>query len=564
MATSMDIVSRDILEAIDVNIDQLRDVSSQDKFLTDLVSRRNLKRTTRREHTADSLRQHLQKIANDQRIGGDGIEKIWTLGSHAFEEDFLKSIGLEQSSNAIVATSPRGLLSTMDTELSDANGGSATSAEHSRKRKSPDHAEKPSESKKRAKTAQTQNDLDGSRNEERHENETSKASPSRSSGRPTVEELITNARLGRHKTPEDAPLKHVEALAQTEGRIGELCRQMFPPGFEVSDKVEKISALNRETLALMMDELFKDVGLIPNILCIRNGLDRTAQAVFVEQPQPQLRSLYQQVLGGEDWYSILNNRQERPSPWHLRVDDVLTSMITAEVYNKVFRAKLPWDLEATLESLGSQLEYVKEAVDDRGYKLSDILKNAQYKMAYCPKFRKHTISKHARFLANSLAMTLKPHLNHTKAAQNLAANTPGFGTDTRWIDYLANLFEACIVLKGKSEGHENVEIEYFWMQPGTIVGQADNFVFKPDPRYDEDDVSPQEILLVMWPGMRIKDDGFGGSGVMAQAVKATVLTRILEEHELEPKGNTDDLLKDENASPTLSDQLRDELGAEQE
>ncbi|KAF7186784.1 hypothetical protein HII31_11881 [Pseudocercospora fuligena] len=561
MATSTDAISREILEAIDENLGQLGDAASQDSLLSDLISQRNLKRTARREHTIDSLRKHLLKIANDHKVGGNGIERIWTLGSRAFKDDYLRSIELEAPSSASAIDGLRDVLPATESQDSGAGERPPTSADSNTKRKAADHAEERAKAKKRTKIAEDEGQV--GRSEAQNPDEDGHAGPdSRSAERPSVEELIANARTGRHKTPIDAQLKHVEALARTEGRIGELCRQMFPPGFEVSDKVEKISALNQETLALMMDELFKDVGLIPNILCVRNGLNRMAPAVFVEQPQPQLRSLYQQVLGGEDWYSILNNRQERPSPWRLRVDDVITSMTTAEVYNKVFRAKLPWDLEATLESLGSQLDYVKEAVDDRGYKLSDILKNANYKMADCPKFRKHTISKHARFLANSLAMTLKPHLNHTKATQDLAVNTPGFGSDTKWIDDLTRLFEACIVLKGKSEGHENVEIEYFWMEPGRIVGQADNFVFKPDPRYDEDDVSLQEILLVLWPGMRIKDDGFGGSGVMAQAVKATVLTRILDEHELVPEANSD---RSPNgmASPTLSEQIRDELDAEE-
>ncbi|EME44564.1 hypothetical protein DOTSEDRAFT_24585 [Dothistroma septosporum NZE10] len=232
--------------------------------------------------------------------------------------------------------------------------------------------------------------------------------------------------------------------------------------------------------------------------CAPQGLEESVPAKFVQRPGPELRRLYQQIFGSEHWQRKLLERQNQHQPFIDDASHILTSLIAADVFLRVFNERQPWDLEHNVKmAAGEQIEFCKQASLDFGYQFDEILKQASFKMMDDDSFQEHVVAEYAKALAEDLAMTLSPHLLLLRQSQRPEDNARnGPGNTSEWIAHLEEVIQTALVLKGKIQTYNEADFEFVWPKVGELMRREECIPLSGRVNFDV------RVMLVEWPGLK--------------------------------------------------------------
>ncbi|KAI7082870.1 hypothetical protein KC356_g8030 [Hortaea werneckii] len=280
----------------------------------------------------------------------------------------------------------------------------------------------------------------------------------------------------RHAGRVQAPLqnvreRHAEAIGQT------LLEQVYPPEVEPAGPLAPNIHLlqlrqGNRVIQRCMHELAHMVLGVVNSFARENDLDYKAESAFVQQPSQELEELYGQIFGSKEWSAVWLERLNRQQPCIYRMPMVLHALMGATIHREVFQKEMPWDVEQNLRSkMGYALKFLEGATGDRGHSFKNIVKHAHFKMCDSKEFQDEVIEPHAQKIADSLAMTLVPHLIAQKKHQHPNADAHFFkapSSSDEWVKKLREVFKFALILHGKINGANDATYEYIWFEPGTI------------------------------------------------------------------------------------------------
>ncbi|GAB1732770.1 hypothetical protein NU195Hw_g7959t1 [Hortaea werneckii] len=297
--------------------------------------------------------------------------------------------------------------------------------------------------------------------------------------------------------------RHAEAIGQT------LHDHLYPPEAEPAGPLAKniqLVLLRQGNMMIQecMKELAHMIAGVVSSFARENDLDYSATSAFVQQPSQELEELYSEVFGSKDWSAAWLERLNRQQPCIYRMPIVLDAMIGATIHREIFQKEMPWDVEQNLRSkMGYAVKFLEEAMGDRGHSFKNVVKHAHFKMCDNKEFQDEIIEPYARKIADSLAMTLVPHLIAQKKHQYPNADAHFFKapcSSDEWVKKLRKVFKFAIILHGKINGANDATYEYVWFKPGSIWDGKQRSVDVPDdfPR------KPYEVVLTWLPAIRVE------------------------------------------------------------
>ncbi|KAI7222238.1 hypothetical protein KC333_g1260 [Hortaea werneckii] len=319
----------------------------------------------------------------------------------------------------------------------------------------------------------------------------------------------------RHATNKDlhagrvqAPLKnvrerHAEAIGET------LLDHLYPPEVEAAGPLAKNIHLlllrqGHNMIQKCMYELTQMMHWVVSSFARENDLNDRVESAFVQQPSQELEELYSQVFGSKEWRAAWLDRLNRQEPCIYRMPMVLSCLIGATIHREVFQKETPWDVEQNLRSgIGYAVKALEEAMGDRGHSFRNVVKHAQFKLYDSKEFQDETIEPYARKIADSLAMTLVPHLIAQKKHQYPNAEAHFFEapcTSDEWVRKLRDVFKFALILHGKINGANDATYEYIWFKPGSIWDGQQRSVDVPVgfPR------KSYEVILTWLPAIKVE------------------------------------------------------------
>ncbi|KAI7393355.1 hypothetical protein KC336_g16331 [Hortaea werneckii] len=317
--------------------------------------------------------------------------------------------------------------------------------------------------------------------------------------------LPTNKDLqaGRVQAPlRNVRERHAEAIGKT------LLDHLYPPEAEPAGPLAKniqhvLLRQGNMMIQKCMSELAHMIHGVVGSFVIENDLDHSAASAFVQQPSQELEELYSEVFGSKDWSAAWLERLNRQQPCIYRMPMVLDAMMGATIHREVFQKEMPWDVEQNLRSkMGYAVKFLEEAMGDRGHGFKNVVKHAHFKMCDSKEFQDEVIEPYARKIADSLAMTLLPHLIAQKKHQYPNADAHFFKApcpSDEWVKKLRKVFKFAMILHGKINGAIDATYEYLWFKPGSIWDGKQRSVDVPDdfPR------KPHEVVLTWLPAIRV-------------------------------------------------------------
>ncbi|KAI6913759.1 hypothetical protein KC318_g1138 [Hortaea werneckii] len=305
-----------------------------------------------------------------------------------------------------------------------------------------------------------------------------------------------------------APLKnvrerHAEAIGET------LLDHLYPPEVEAAGPLTKNIHLlllrqGHNMIQKCMYELAHMMHGVVSSFARENDLDDSAESAFVQRPSQELEELYSQVFGSKEWRAAWLNRLNRQEPCIYRMPMVLDALMGAMIHREVFQKETPWDVEQNLRSrMGYAVKALEEAMGDRGHSFRNVVKHAQFKLYDSKEFQDETIEPYARKIADSLAMTLVPHLIAQKKHQYPNADAHFFEapcSSDEWVRKLREVFKFALILHGKINGANDATYEYIWFKPGSIWDGQQRSVDVPHdfPR------KSYEVILTWLPAIKVE------------------------------------------------------------
>ncbi|KAK4951594.1 hypothetical protein LTR10_010571 [Elasticomyces elasticus] len=205
--------------------------------------------------------------------------------------------------------------------------------------------------------------------------------------------------------------------------------------------------------------------------CRAHGHDGDyADAVFLNKPTPELRKLYEKVMGATDWQLQLLDFQNRDEPVKLRASEVGVALVNAAIYEQVFLKSTPWDIASQFaESIGnSRKKYFDEAMVMRGYEWETTLKHVAWLQAFDKNFQEGDMKNHANKLAHETAMVLLPHLQAMTAKPGAAPKH-----QPNWLRSIELAFHKALMMKSKLDAAADATFEYTWLGPDVPFLRAD-------------------------------------------------------------------------------------------
>ncbi|KAI7313603.1 hypothetical protein KC315_g11601 [Hortaea werneckii] len=319
----------------------------------------------------------------------------------------------------------------------------------------------------------------------------------------------------RHATNKDlhagrvqAPLRNVrERHAEAIGKT--LLDHLYPPEVEPAGPLAKNIHLvllrqGHDMIQKCMFELTQMMHWVVSSFARENDLNDRVESAFVQQPSQELEELYSQVFGSKEWRAAWLDRLNRQEPCIYRMPMVLSCLIGATIHREVFQKETPWDVEQNLRSgIGYAVKALEEAMGDRGHSFRNVVKHAQFKLYDSKEFQDETIEPYARKIADSLAMTLVPHLIAQKKHQYPNAEAHFFEApcvSDEWVRKLREVFKFALILHGKINGANDATYEYIWFKPGSIWDGQQRSVDVPVgfPR------KPYEVILTWLPAIKVE------------------------------------------------------------
>lgn len=293
-----------------------------------------------------------------------------------------------------------------------------------------------------------------------------------------------------------AQAKHAKKLLEADATL-------FPPELKERGRTTLDAAALRtmgsNQIEKAMDALSSSTRKVATEICIDNNLDLNAASTFVQHPEKELAALYAKIFGTVDWKAKWLDWQHSQRGYKFPMERVISALIGASVHAAVFCSTPAWDMEKSfLEATGANVKYWREALDDKGHNLEEVLKQVCFKQIKDPSFQDSVVKDRANQLANDLAMTLMPHLLLLKRGvfpreENLRINSDPVGAT--WIEQLRKLFRTALVVKGKIESAWDTDYEYVWFEPSSAVNPHCVEFLVPTK-------DPQEVVLSWWPAVR--------------------------------------------------------------
>ncbi|KAI6915271.1 hypothetical protein KC318_g93 [Hortaea werneckii] len=331
--------------------------------------------------------------------------------------------------------------------------------------------------------------------------ETERAAIAEDSRQPTVQDAVA----GRVQAPlRNVRERHARAIDEP------ILEEIHPPEVEPAEASrEDIGLLvlrqGNLIIAKCMKELEKYLKDILISFIRANNLDIDAASAFVRKPDKELEALYIQMFGSKDWEAAWLGRLNQGKPNVYRLGHVLPSLIGAAIYREVFNKELPWDVEENLYSrMGYASDALEEAMADRGHSFRTVVKHAQFKLLNSKKFQEETVKPHAWKVAETVAMTIAPHLKAEKRAQfpdapahYLEATSP----NGEWVDQLRHIFELAYILKGKLNTATDAKYEYVWFKPGSLCSLREGSIVNENPYFKMPTV-PHEVIISWLPAIK--------------------------------------------------------------
>ena len=229
---------------------------------------------------------------------------------------------------------------------------------------------------------------------------------------------------------------------------------------EAGTKIDKHTGIDHLAIRDIMQNIYGDIGGALVSYMSDHGCHGQQPAEFEIDPPKELEDLYEVFLGTKDWRGRLLELQNCAVPCTPPALFVIRGLVGAALHKEVFLTQLPWDLEHQFrEALGENVDLWEEAMDERGYRLSDKLKHVAYKQIRDKRFRDTTVSEHARKLAQRLVLTLKPHL---VGLPKLPTRKPFHQCEL--VNDLERVFREGLILKQKMESADYATYEYLWFE----------------------------------------------------------------------------------------------------
>ncbi|KAK5127451.1 hypothetical protein LTR85_006790 [Meristemomyces frigidus] len=220
-----------------------------------------------------------------------------------------------------------------------------------------------------------------------------------------------------------------------------------------------------------------------------NNVNHAANTLFVSDPSRELEELYKTMFGTEDWRARALELQSREQPFQLWQCDAIRGLISAAVYSKIYKARLPWDIGDRLkESLGTDVQYVDNVMHMRGHPYEMMLKHASWKQIVDVEFQETVVKPYAHDLAQQVAMTLLPQFRLFAKHPN-----PKPYQESKWLECMELAFKQAIVFKQKLESSEKGTFEFVWLK-----GDED---FQRSRHMSDYEWSTGNVCVTIYPGV---------------------------------------------------------------
>ncbi|KAK5127442.1 hypothetical protein LTR85_006781 [Meristemomyces frigidus] len=244
---------------------------------------------------------------------------------------------------------------------------------------------------------------------------------------------------------------------------------------------------------------------------LHKGGDMNTAAVPLDPaPQKELAELYATVFSGAEWRAKYIELQARIG---LSSIDVLGSLVSAGVCSSVFAVNTPWRMQAIdTDGLGRKWLAVMEVLADDGYHVDELLDRAASRMILQPDFKSGALSEHAALLADTLALTLHPHIQRMTGSRRTPKSRAWSmkGGVVTWMADLREIFQKALMLKTRIETTSDTSFDFRWYQGREGLDEDEmEMLYQGD--------LPQEVGITIMPGVTA-DSARDGTRVAKRAM----------------------------------------------
>lgn len=264
--------------------------------------------------------------------------------------------------------------------------------------------------------------------------------------------------------------------------VGDSRQQTQPQGQLQEEHFRALDlSIGYDDVEKAQNSIWLNIRDITNDLFEHRGVDKSALAEFHQQPSAQLRDLYATVFSW-DWQERVVALQLGKNA-KLNNERVLRGLISAGIFRSVFKDPTPWNPRSFGTNM--DLEYLRRALESKGtvhschgiiesiligetgLRLDDVLAQTMMHRMADPQFS-NTVTKQATELAQTLSLTLIPHILSSKATKTAKEGSGPF----TWSSALRDVFQDALNLKSKMEATNDRKYEISWIEASVVYDRT--------------------------------------------------------------------------------------------
>ncbi|KAK4504989.1 hypothetical protein PRZ48_002952 [Zasmidium cellare] len=203
-----------------------------------------------------------------------------------------------------------------------------------------------------------------------------------------------------------------------------------------------------------------------NSLFNEHGFEEKAPSQFVASPGPELRELYETLVGGEGQWETWVVDQKMKGVDCLRQDCTLAGLFGVSIFS-MLQQELPWNVQKDLPAqIGERnLRHFEAAMRDIGHDTNNFLRNMAAKQYEDREFQSKVVAQYAKRQLGALVLTLQPHLEKL-----IKSNTrKGSLGCKKWTEFLEAAFVDAINIKHILQASKMGPFDFPWPTAGVEI-----------------------------------------------------------------------------------------------